>query len=114
MYVLVVGGLSFVTSFFLLSRLFKEGTGMPEGANYEHYTRYFICYFYHSFRFSPGIEYNVFVQRYLKAGEVRNIVFCPQAFKAVAYLHPGAVIDGQKVFLLKDMSYFYRFKKISL
>ncbi|CAI4226414.1 unnamed protein product [Auanema sp. JU1783] len=82
MYVLVVAGLSFVSSFLILATMFKDGSGVPDGLSSDHLTR-------------PGIDFRTFVDRYLKTGEVRNILFCPAQQRAIAFLHDGAVIDGK-------------------
>ncbi|VDM56421.1 unnamed protein product, partial [Angiostrongylus costaricensis] len=81
-YVLIIGGLSFVMSFIILSQ-------MPMGENYL--TRFFLLFF------RPGIDVNSFFSKYLKAGEVRRIIFCPDYSRAVAFLYEGAVIEGKKV-----------------
>lgn len=38
-----------------------------------------------------------FVDKYLKHGEVKRIVFVPANTRAIVILHPGAVIDGRPV-----------------
>ncbi|KAK6013330.1 hypothetical protein OSTOST_21385 [Ostertagia ostertagi] len=82
-YVLVVGGLSFVMSFIALSQM-ATGKAEAEGIQTEHLTR-------------QGIDMGSFLAKYLRAGEVRRIIFCPDYSRAVAFLHTGAVIDGKKV-----------------
>ncbi|KAL6734009.1 hypothetical protein Aduo_004596 [Ancylostoma duodenale] len=82
-YVLVVGCLSFVMSFIILSQM---ATGQAEigGMQPEFLSR-------------QGIDMKSFLEKYLRAGEVRRIVFCPDYSRAVAFLYEGAVIDGKKV-----------------
>ncbi|RCN30901.1 hypothetical protein ANCCAN_23326 [Ancylostoma caninum] len=82
-YVLVVGCLSFVMSFLILSQM---ATGQVEmgGMQPEFLSR-------------QGIDMKSFLEKYLRAGEVRRIVFCPDYSRAVAFLYEGAVIDGKKV-----------------
>ncbi|CAI5441279.1 unnamed protein product [Caenorhabditis angaria] len=82
MYVLAVAGLSFVSSFFLLSQMFTGDRNIVEGVNNEDFTR-------------PGIPFKKFIDSYLKHGEVKRIVFLPANQRAVAILHQGAFIDGK-------------------
>ncbi|CAP31861.1 Protein CBG12981 [Caenorhabditis briggsae] len=82
MYVLAVAGLSFVTSFLMLSQMFTGDRSTADGLTSEDFTR-------------PGIPMKTFVEKYLKHGEVKRIVFVPANARAIAILHPGAVIDGQ-------------------
>ncbi|XGW10036.1 hypothetical protein V3C99_011926 [Haemonchus contortus] len=82
-YVLVCGGLSFVLSYFALSRM-ASGQAQKEGIQAEYLSR-------------QGIDMGSFVAKYLRAGEVRRIIFCPDHSRAVAFLHNGAIIDGKKV-----------------
>lgn len=82
-YVLVVGGLSFIMSFFALSQMSAGRAGMEEMQS-VHLTR-------------QGIDMGTFLTKYLRAGEVRRIIFCPDYSRAVAFLQPGAVIDGKVV-----------------
>ncbi|KAK6732761.1 hypothetical protein RB195_016867 [Necator americanus] len=83
-YVLIVGGLSFVMSFLILSQM-ATGQGQMEGLQPEFLSR-------------QGIDMKTFVTSYLRAGEVRRIIFCPDYSRAVAFLHEGAVIDGKKAY----------------
>ncbi|KAF1765777.1 hypothetical protein GCK72_005730 [Caenorhabditis remanei] len=82
MYVLAVAGLSFVTSFIMLSQMFTGDRNSTDGLASEDFTR-------------PGIPMKTFVDNYLKHGEVKRIVFVPGNTRAIAILHPGAVIDGK-------------------
>uniref|UniRef100_A0A0K0CVR8 DUF3592 domain-containing protein n=1 Tax=Angiostrongylus cantonensis TaxID=6313 RepID=A0A0K0CVR8_ANGCA len=81
-YVLIIGGLSFVMSFIMLSQMPMGEVDMEDVKNYL--TR-------------PGIDANSFFSKYLRAGEVRRIIFCPDYSRAVAFLYEGAVIEGKKV-----------------
>ncbi|KAJ1361011.1 hypothetical protein KIN20_020154 [Parelaphostrongylus tenuis] len=81
-YVLIIGGLSFVMSFIILSQM---PAGQPDMEDVEKYLT------------KPGIDVETFFSKYLKSGEVRRIVFCPNHSRAVAFLYEGAVIDGKKV-----------------
>ncbi|CAJ0606996.1 unnamed protein product [Cylicocyclus nassatus] len=81
-YVLVVGCMSFVMSFLILSQM-SLGQAQAEGLLPEHLTSY-------------GIDMKSFVDKYLKAGEVRRIIFCPDYSRAVAFLYEGAIIDGRQ------------------
>ncbi|CAJ0597564.1 unnamed protein product [Cylicocyclus nassatus] len=47
--------------------------------------------------FRQGIDMKSFVNKYLEAGEVRRIIFCPDYSRAVAFLYEGAIIVGRKV-----------------
>ncbi|KAK6049306.1 hypothetical protein COOONC_13190, partial [Cooperia oncophora] len=82
-YVLIVGGLSFVMSFIALSQM-ATGQAETAGVQSEYLTR-------------QGIDMGTFLAKYIRAGEVRRIIFCPDYARAVAFLHTGAVIDGRKV-----------------
>ncbi|KAK6010200.1 hypothetical protein OSTOST_24786 [Ostertagia ostertagi] len=70
-------------SFIALSQM-ATGKAEAEGIQTEHLTR-------------QGIDMGSFLAKYLRAGEVRRIIFCPDYSRAVAFLHTGAVIDGKKV-----------------
>lgn len=81
-YVLAVAGLSFVTSFIMLSQMFTGDRNSADGLTNEDFTR-------------PGIPMKTFIDKYLKHGEVQRIVFVPNNSRAIAILHRGAVIDGK-------------------
>ncbi|KHJ92278.1 hypothetical protein OESDEN_07837 [Oesophagostomum dentatum] len=70
-------------SFLILSQM-AAGQTQIEGLQQEYLTR-------------QGIDMKSFIDKYLRAGEVRRIIFCPDYSKAVALLHEGAIIDGRKV-----------------
>ncbi|EGT31580.1 hypothetical protein CAEBREN_30004 [Caenorhabditis brenneri] len=82
MYVLAVAGLSFVTSFIMLSQMFTGDRSTADGLTSEDFSR-------------PGIPFKTFVDKYLKHGEVERIVFVPANTRAIAILHSGAIIDGK-------------------
>ncbi|CAD6192488.1 unnamed protein product [Caenorhabditis auriculariae] len=51
-----------------------------------------------SFVTSTGIDFQEFSQKvFEKNGEVQKILFVPSHTRAIAFLHPGAVVDGHKV-----------------
>ncbi|CAB3404660.1 unnamed protein product [Caenorhabditis bovis] len=81
-YVLIVAGLSFVSSFILLSQMFTSDKSITEGLTAEDFTK-------------KGIPMNTFIEKYLNRGEVQRIIFVPTNTRAIAFLHPNAVIDGQ-------------------
>lgn len=48
-------------------------------------------------QFGEPVDMNEFTEKFLKAGEVKEIVYTPNTKKAWAFLHKGAVIDGKPV-----------------
>ncbi|KAI1703081.1 hypothetical protein DdX_15140 [Ditylenchus destructor] len=52
---------------------------------------------YSSYVSGRSVPYEDFIEKLLKSGEVARIIHFPLSKKAVAVLHPGAIIDGVEV-----------------
>uniref|UniRef100_A0A8R1E7A9 Uncharacterized protein n=1 Tax=Caenorhabditis japonica TaxID=281687 RepID=A0A8R1E7A9_CAEJA len=62
--------------------MFTGDRNLAEGLTSEDFTK-------------PGIPMKTFIEKYLNRGEVKRVVFVPANTRAIAILHPGAVIDGK-------------------
>uniref|UniRef100_F1L6R6 Uncharacterized protein n=1 Tax=Ascaris suum TaxID=6253 RepID=F1L6R6_ASCSU len=77
-YMLVVGGCTFVVSYFALKPFFtKQFSNISSDLN------------------ATPIEMDEFLKTYIPSGEVKRIVHFPNQGRAVAWLHDGAIINGK-------------------
>ncbi|VDM42959.1 unnamed protein product [Toxocara canis] len=77
-YMLVVGGCTFVLSYFALAPLFSKRLSTI-GADLE----------------TKPLEMDEFLKVFIPSGEVKRIVHYPNQGRAVAWLHDGAIINGK-------------------
>uniref|UniRef100_A0A915BCZ1 Uncharacterized protein n=2 Tax=Parascaris univalens TaxID=6257 RepID=A0A915BCZ1_PARUN len=77
-YMLIVGGCTFIVSYFALKPFFtNQFSNIASDLN------------------STPIEMDEFLKIYIPSGEVKRIVHFPNQGRAVAWLHDGAVINGK-------------------
>ncbi|VDK18160.1 unnamed protein product [Anisakis simplex] len=78
-YMLIVGGCTFVVSYVIMKPLFSQQFPTKLGADIN----------------APPLEMEEFLNTYIPSGEVKRLVHFPKQEKAVAWLHDDAIINGQ-------------------